>query len=210
MQVSYFVYKTTNLVNNKFYIGKHQTRNNQDGYLGSGKLLKRAISRYGRENFSFEILEFFEDEESLNKREAEIVTEEFCRDPQNYNLCVGGRGGFSYINRNGLNCNSKNSPEIRKKCADKIRGIPRPWVRENNLKLHQQGLLPKVKANGSGNSAEARAKKSASHKARFLAGAVNSQTGTCWITNGTINKKIKVVDLIPEGWYKGRILNNAV
>ena len=36
-------------------------------------------------------------------------------------------------------------------------------------------------------------------------GSRNSQFGSMWITNGTENKKIKSIDIIPEGWYKGRV-----
>ena len=52
----YLVYKTTNLVNGKIYIGQHQTYDLNDGYLGSGILLRRAIEKYGEENFKREIL----------------------------------------------------------------------------------------------------------------------------------------------------------
>ena len=54
----YIVYKTTNLVNNMYYVGCHQTDNLNDGYIGSGKYLKRAIKKYGIENFKFDILYF--------------------------------------------------------------------------------------------------------------------------------------------------------
>lgn len=52
----YLVYKTTNLLNNKFYIGSHQTLKLGDGYLGSGKILKKALKKYGRGNFKREII----------------------------------------------------------------------------------------------------------------------------------------------------------
>lgn len=97
----YTVYKITNNVNDKVYIGKHQTKNLQDGYMGSGKLIKRAIAKHGVGNFTKEILHVFDTEQEMNKKEAEIVTEDFCAG-DNYNICCGGQGGFGYINSKGL------------------------------------------------------------------------------------------------------------
>lgn len=98
----YIIYKTTNNINNKIYIGKHKTADVNDSYLGSGKILKRAIKKYGIENFSKEILFVFDNEQEMNDKEAAIVTEDFINDNNVYNLCSGGRGGFDYINRVGL------------------------------------------------------------------------------------------------------------
>jgi hypothetical protein len=89
----YTIYKTTNLINKKFYIGKHQTNNPQDNYLGSGKALLDAILKYGKENFKKEVLFEYDNEASMNQKEKEIITEEFVNRPDTYNIGIGGEGG---------------------------------------------------------------------------------------------------------------------
>lgn len=94
----YTVYKITNNITGKYYIGKHQTRNLDDGYMGSGKLIKRAIKKYGEENFTKECLFVFTTEQEMNDKEKELV----IVSEETYNLCEGGQGGFGYINENNF------------------------------------------------------------------------------------------------------------
>ena len=94
----YTVYKITNRLNDKFYIGKHKTKNLDDSYMGSGKLIKAAIEKHGVENFQKEILHVFETEAEMNEAEARLVV----LTEKSYNLCYGGGGGFEYINRSDI------------------------------------------------------------------------------------------------------------
>jgi hypothetical protein len=84
------IYKTTNLINNKIYIGVHSTENIDDGYLGSGRLIGHAIKKYGPASFSREILSYHEDEISALFEEARIVDKEFIERNDTYNICLGG------------------------------------------------------------------------------------------------------------------------
>ncbi len=88
-----YIYKTTNIVNNRYYIGLHGTNNLKDGYLGSSKHLRMAIDKYGIKNFKKEILEFFDDYKSAIVKEKEIVDEKFVKNRITYNLEIGGAGG---------------------------------------------------------------------------------------------------------------------
>jgi hypothetical protein len=73
----YTVYKTTNLINNKIYIGLHATDNINDGYLGSGIFLKKAIKKYDYKNFKKEILYVFDNKKDMITKEKEIVNEDW-------------------------------------------------------------------------------------------------------------------------------------
>jgi hypothetical protein len=118
----HYIYKTTNIVNSKFYVGMHSTDNLGDGYLGSGTVLARSIRKYGRENFIKEILEYFPDRESLRKREAEIVNEKFVNDKMCMNVKVGGeKGNFgsSMPNRKSSPLSESHKANISKSCEGK-------------------------------------------------------------------------------------------
>ncbi len=87
------VYLTTNLINGKQYVGSHKTLNENDGYLGSGKILTKAISKYGKFNFKREIIK-----ECNCITEAQLLEEKYINEyntllPNGYNLSpVGGCG----------------------------------------------------------------------------------------------------------------------
>lgn len=111
------VYRTTNKVNGKYYIGVHKTENPIDGYLGSGKHLKRAVAKYGEVNFVKEILLLSDSPDAAFALEFELV-EKHRGDPLCYNLRKGGSGGFDYINRVGLNGNNFVDEDARRRSAE--------------------------------------------------------------------------------------------
>lgn len=89
----YFIYLTTNLINNHKYIGKHYGKLN-DNYLGSGTLLKEAIKKYGKENFKREILFISKDEEENAEKEKEFISIFNAVERRDfYNIHEGGHGG---------------------------------------------------------------------------------------------------------------------
>ena len=95
METFYILYKTTNLLNDKTYIGMHQTDKLEDDYLGSGVAFKKALKKYGKENFKREILEFCNSYIELLERESILVDEDWIKDKNNYNLKTGGQSsGF--------------------------------------------------------------------------------------------------------------------
>lgn len=208
----YTIYKVTNKINGKYYIGMHKTEDLNDDYMGSGKLIRRSIKKYGIENFSKEILYIFDNEKDMKDKEKELVV----ISENSYNLLEGGLGGFGYINRTGKNLYGKNGT-VGYGSENLLRGKNLiDFLKENNryeefrLKL-SLGAKKRIEQNGcfwlGRNHSEDTKKKIGLKNSISQKGSKNSQYGTCWITNGRENKKIKKEELdnwLKAGYTKGR------
>lgn len=115
-----YIYKTTNIVNNKIYIGqKKSPKFLGDSYLGSGKKLKIAISKYGRENFKVELLEEINCLEDMDVREIYWIS--FYRSTDRkigYNISKGGNVNRTFVGENNPFYHKKHSEESRKKMSE--------------------------------------------------------------------------------------------
>jgi hypothetical protein len=201
----HYIYKTTNLVNGKYYIGMHSTNNLNDGYIGSGKRLWYSIKFYGRENFKCEILEMFQNRESLRNREKELVNEDILKDKMCMNLKTGGDGGF--VNEEhkqkflkagtmALNRTKKSAESLRKKLNNsKYKTEYSSKIKDGQKKINYDHKTFKGKTH-----TEESKKKIGTSNSKKQKGKNNSQFGTCWITNEIESKKIYKGDPIPKGW----------
>lgn len=90
-KLNFVVYKITNLLDGRVYVGVHKTYNVNDKYMGSSKHLKKDLKKLGRENFKKEILFVFDNKEDMLFKEAEIVNREWCHRPDTYNRVTGGK-----------------------------------------------------------------------------------------------------------------------
>lgn len=91
--MDYYIYITTNKINGKQYIGQHKGRPD-DNYLGSGTTILKAINKYGKENFTKNILCFCETREEADKKEREYIQlYNAIEDDNFYNNAEGGTGG---------------------------------------------------------------------------------------------------------------------
>lgn len=87
----HYIYKITNNINGKYYVGRHSTHNIDDLYMGSGIGIKNAIKKYGIENFTKEIIVETTTSELLWELEKKIVNDDIVKDVMSYNMCYGGK-----------------------------------------------------------------------------------------------------------------------
>lgn len=88
----YFLYKTTNLLTGRYYIGIHSCKDDNDAYYGSGIILRRSLKKHGKENHQREILKYASSRRELYELEEKAVNEELLKDPLCMNVVQGGRG----------------------------------------------------------------------------------------------------------------------
>lgn len=220
----FILYCTTNLINGKIYVGSHKTTNVDDEYLGSGTALRRAIQKYGRENFRKEVLFVFDNADAMFQRESEIVNEDFVLRKDTYNLKVGGKGGLRGVYEAGrstsiekLNTRRlekfRDDEAFRKGFQDRCRAHAYATMSKGTgihaLSLEERLAWAAV-AREKALEPESRAKRIESFAAiGHQRGSKNSQFGTCWMRNNSTGevKKVKkemAEDLFRQGWIRGR------
>lgn len=198
---NHIVYLTTNMITGEMYIGKHSDP--KDWYLGSGTRLKRAISKYGKEAFKRETLSTHETAEAaFIAEDLEIKRRDAINSPSYYNIAKGGRGG-GYERKLGpreakhIRSGWKHT-EVAKQSISKNHSPNSAWQKGKERSIINRTRISEARKG---------IKFSESHCLNIAiaaSGENGSQYGTIWITDGNVNKKIKNIDIIPEGWYKGR------
>ena len=216
----YLIYKITNLVNNKIYIGKHQTENKEDEYMGSGKILHKAIEKYGIYKFKKEILFGCANEEEMNQKEAVIVDEEFIARLETYNMKLGGQGGWDHCNNNSEMQAKKAKDNWIKygKNHPLIIGIKNFWdsLSEEEYNNYIERISKSCKEYYKTHDNPFKGKKHTEESKRKIGkansinqkGELNSHYGCCWIHNDELkeNKSIKkelLEEYLNNGWEKG-------
>jgi len=209
----YIIYKITNLVNDKVYVGCHKTTDINDNYMGSGKQLGEAQQKYGIENFKKEILYVFDNADDMFAKEKEIVNESFVSRDDTYNLKTGGFGGWDHINAQPISDERKTQLTKQMRSVGKSNKGTSSVVDKNGKKFrvdkndprllsgelvgHTVGHMAAYDNNGNFYYVE-------KDDPRVLSGElVSNNKGKYYITNGKDRKLISPKDPIPTGWHKG-------
>lgn len=144
----YYIYKITNTINNKIYIGQHKVRPNERlrDYMGKGLAIREAYKKYGRSNFTKEILEYIEDDTKhlrVSERERFWIKQLNSKVPNGYNISDGGEGGCSKeaalkgaLTRKKNNY--KHSEETKLKQSEAKKGIPFSETHKKHLSEHHR------------------------------------------------------------------------
>lgn len=195
----YYLYEIKNNINGKIYIGVHKTDTIDDGYMGSGKVIKAAIKKYGVENFTKTILETFDDKESMYAREREVVDDAFLAREDTYNLRCGGIGGFDHVNDGS----EEHRARCRKAALKRLEEQGNPWSGRKtpgNFAINEYQREVASLAACAPESIEKKVK--TFEKIKHQQGQRNSQAGTKWcvLENAeNLDDRKKFRD-IPDGW----------
>ena len=173
----YYIYRITNLVNGKTYIGQHKYKKLDDSYMGSGVVLRQAYNKYGIKNFKKEILVFnISKKEHANTLEKTFITSEREKVGKEncYNITDGGDGGNGGNNKGktAWNKGKKMSEEFCRKNSESHKGQI-AWNKGITMTEEQKKKLSEANKGKPGPnigkhwSEETRRKSSESHKGQI-------------------------------------------
>ena len=133
------IYRITNLINGKTYIGQHKYKKLNDDYMGSGKLIKRAIKKHGIENFKKEIIySRIQYRETADDMERFAIAKERAIGKAEYNLANGGEGISGYkhseeTKKKMSEAHKNMSEETKRKMSEALKGRT-PWNKGKSYK----------------------------------------------------------------------------
>lgn len=214
----YYLYVKKHNITKLKYLG--QTTKNPEIYKGSGHYWTRHLKKHGNDVTTIVLLEtedmdelcrvsnFFSDlfDVTNSKQWANLIPET--------GITIDGvnETGKNIYGYNGKTPNISDNFERGRETQRWLRKNNKEWATEVSLSM-SNGVKRHYEQHGSHWSGRhhrpetIEKQKKIFSETRHQSGSKNSQYGTMWITNGTINKKIKKdIDIIPEGWYKGRVL----
>lgn len=146
----FYLYKTTNLINNKFYIGVHASNKKHDlKYFGSGIAINRAIKKYGIENFKNEIISYYSSLEEAYEAERTIVNIDMINQPDCYNMICGGIGGTGenlMTPDNIARMKLPKSQEVKDKISEALKG--KCYLTEDGRKRLREAFIGNSRAKG--------------------------------------------------------------
>ena len=131
-----YIYKTTNLLNGKIYVGQRKSKEFIKSYYGSGTLIKKSIEKYGKENFSVELIDFAMSADELDEKEIWYIEKLKSKHTYgNYNLADGG-----FLARYDFNNQPEwKKEEIRKKLSLVNKGRKRTEETRKRISDVQKG-----------------------------------------------------------------------
>lgn len=140
-KIYHYTYRIDNLINGKYYYGKHSAESLDNDYMGSGKLIIKAIDKWGIENFKKTILKTFPTSEEAFAHEAEIVTQKEVDDPMCYNIALGGHGGNTYAGKSEeeLDILYKKLSDSHKGQQSPMRGKSMPDIARQKISVALKG-----------------------------------------------------------------------
>ena len=141
--MNYYIYLTTNKINNKKYIGQHKGSPTDD-YFGSGTTILKAIAKYGKENFTKEILCFCETREEADQKEKEYIQlYNAVKSKEFYNNAEGGTGGDGW---RACHRWMEQHPEEAEKLWKENGKRLREWCDEDPERYYEKCVLPFIES----------------------------------------------------------------
>ena len=144
----HYVYRIDNLINGRFYIGVHSTDKNpeNDNYWGSGKSIKSAITKHGKENFVKTVLGCFDSRKDADLKEKELVNAKTLANRRCYNIVLGGGGNAWTGKSRGVVKRKPHSEETKSKIkiAQIGKSKPKHSIKSNVAKSLRQTGKPNL------------------------------------------------------------------